>query len=71
MRIMRTCQKMGIATVAIYSEADQNAPFVRMADEAILVGPAPSSQSYLRGEYIIEKALELGLALTAIVAWTR
>lgn len=61
MRIMRTCQKMGIATVAIYSEADQNAPFVRMADEAILVGPAPSSQSYLRGEYIIEKALELGV----------
>jgi acetyl-CoA carboxylase biotin carboxylase subunit len=52
---------MGIATVAVYSEADRHAPHVRFADEAILLGPPPSSQSYLLGDKIIEKALELGV----------
>ncbi len=61
LRIMRTARKMGIQTVAVYSEADRNAPHVRFADEAILLGPAPSAQSYLLGDKIIEKALELGV----------
>ena len=53
-RIMRTCREMGIATVAVYSEADRGALHVRMADEAYLIGPAPSSESYLRVEKILE-----------------
>ena len=58
LRIMRTCEKMGIKSVAIYSEADAKAPFVKYADEAVCVGPSPSSQSYLVQEKIIEVALE-------------
>ncbi|MDG2370470.1 MAG: acetyl-CoA carboxylase biotin carboxylase subunit [Flavobacteriales bacterium] len=58
LRIMRTCEKMGIKSVAIYSEADANAPFVKYADEAVCIGPPPSSQSYLVQEKIIEVALE-------------
>ena len=46
LRVMRTCKAMGIKTVAIYSEADKNTPFVKFADEAICVGPPPSSESY-------------------------
>lgn len=61
LRIMRTCKEMGISTVAIYSEVDADSLFVKFADEAVCVGPAPSSESYLRGDYIIEKALELGV----------
>ena len=61
LRIMRTARKMGIKTVAIYSEADRNAPHVRFADEAILIGPPPSNQSYLRGSAIIEAAQQLGV----------
>lgn len=55
-RVMRTAKQMGIKTVAIYSEADRNAPHVKYAGEAVCIGPAPSSQSYLRGEKIIEVA---------------
>ncbi|GAB2561784.1 acetyl-CoA carboxylase biotin carboxylase subunit [Spirosoma aerophilum] len=54
LRIMRTAREMGIQTVAIYSEADRNALHVRYADEAVCVGPAPSSESYLRADVIIE-----------------
>ncbi len=61
LRIMRTARRMGIATVAVYSEADRNAPHVRFADEAVLLGPAPSAQSYLKAEKIIEEALKLGV----------
>jgi acetyl-CoA carboxylase biotin carboxylase subunit len=61
LRIMRTARRMGIATVAVYSEADRHAPHVRFADEAVLLGPAPSAQSYLRGEKIIEAAQRLGV----------
>jgi acetyl-CoA carboxylase biotin carboxylase subunit len=61
LRIMRTCKEMGISTVAIYSEADADSLFVKFADETVCVGPAASSESYLRGEYIIEKALEMGV----------
>ena len=55
-RIMRTCRKMGIATVAVYSEADRDMPFVREADEAFLLGPAPSTESYLRIDKILKAA---------------
>jgi acetyl/propionyl-CoA carboxylase alpha subunit len=55
-RIIRTCRKMGIATVAVYSDADAEMPFVDEADEAIRLGPAPSSESYLRIDRILEAA---------------
>ena len=61
LRIMKTARRMGIATVAVYSEADRNAPHVRFADEAILLGPAPSAKSYLLGDKIIEKSLAIGV----------
>lgn len=59
LRIMRTAREMGIKTVAVYSEADRNAPHVRFADEAICLGPAPSSQSYLNGDAIIQVCQDL------------
>jgi propionyl-CoA carboxylase alpha chain len=52
-RIIRTAKKMGIATVAVYSDADARAPFVLMADEAVHIGPSPAAQSYLVAEKII------------------
>lgn len=60
MRVMRTAKEMGIKTVAVFSEADRNMPFVRYADEAVCIGPALSAQSYLRAEKIIEVALKTG-----------
>jgi acetyl-CoA carboxylase biotin carboxylase subunit len=60
LRVMRTSHEMGIETVAIYSEADRNALHVRYAGEAYCIGPAPSSQSYLRMDKIIETALQAG-----------
>lgn len=60
-RVMRTAKKMGIKTVAVYSEADRNAPHVRFADEAVCLGPPPSNQSYLLGNKIIENAKKLGV----------
>ena len=59
-RIMRTAQKMGISVVAVYSEADANAPHVKLADEAVLLGPAASSESYLKADKVIEAALATG-----------
>ncbi len=61
LRVMKTIKQMGIKTVAIFSEADRNAPHVRFADEAICVGPAPSNQSYLLGDKIIEIAKSLSV----------
>ncbi len=58
-RVFKTAKKMGIKTVAVYSNADRNAPHVRFADEAVLIGNAPSNESYLRGDKIIEVAKEL------------
>jgi len=60
LRIMRSCKEMGISTVAVYSEADADMPFVRFADEAYCIGPAPSSQSYLLGDKIIQVAKDCG-----------
>jgi len=60
LRVMRSAREMGIKTVAVFSEADRNALHVRYADEAVCIGPAPSSQSYLAGEKIIEACLRTG-----------
>ena len=58
--IIRTCKKMGIKSVAIYSSADKDALFVKEADEAFYIGGAPSNESYLCGDKIIEIALKSG-----------
>lgn len=60
-RVMRTAKKMGIKTVAIYSTIDRSSPHVRFADEAVCIGEAPSNQSYLRGDKIIEVAKQLNV----------
>lgn len=60
-RVMKTAQKMGIKTVAVYSTADRNAPHVKFADEAVCIGEPPSNQSYLRGDKIIEVAKQLNV----------
>jgi acetyl-CoA carboxylase biotin carboxylase subunit len=60
LRIMRSAREMGIKTVAVFSEADRNALFVRYADEAVCIGPPPSSQSYLQGDRIISVCKEVG-----------
>ncbi|MDT8758099.1 acetyl/propionyl/methylcrotonyl-CoA carboxylase subunit alpha [Sphingomonas psychrotolerans] len=59
-RVMRTAKKMGIATVAVYSDADARAPHVQMADEAVRLGPAPAAESYLKAELILLAAEETG-----------
>ncbi len=59
-RIIRTCRKMGIATVAVYSEADRDALHVDMADEAVCIGPPPASESYLRIDRIVAAAKDTG-----------
>src|SRR5215203_1763451 len=55
-RIIRACKELGITTVAVFSEADRNALHVRYADEAYLLGPAPSRESYLRMDKLLEIA---------------
>ncbi|TIT61526.1 MAG: acetyl/propionyl-CoA carboxylase subunit alpha, partial [Mesorhizobium sp.] len=52
-RVIKTARKMGIATVAVYSDADRDAVHVEMADEAVHIGPSPAAQSYLVPEKII------------------
>ncbi len=59
-RVMRTAKKMGIATVAVYSDADARSPHVLMADEAVRLGPAPAAESYLKAELILLAARETG-----------
>jgi propionyl-CoA carboxylase alpha chain len=59
-RIIRTCRRLGIATVVVYSEADAGSLAVEMADEAVAIGPAPAAQSYLRGDKIIEACKATG-----------
>src|SRR5262249_58010143 len=64
LRVMRTCRAMGIATVAVYSDADADAPFVRYADEAIRIGPAPARESYLVIPAILDAARQTGAGAT-------
>ncbi len=59
-RVMRTARQMGIATVAVYSDADAKALHVRSADEAVHIGPSPAAESYLVGEKIIAAAKQTG-----------
>ncbi len=60
LRVVRACQELGVRSVAVYSEADARAPHVREADEAVCIGPPPSSQSYLLGDKLIEVAKQTG-----------
>ena len=59
-RVIATCRRLGIATVAVYSDADANARHVRLADEAVHIGPAAAAESYLRGEVILDAARRTG-----------
>lgn len=59
-RIIRACREMGIATVAVYSEADQDSLHTQLADEAVCIGPAPSKDSYLNMERILSATLVTG-----------
>ena len=59
-RVIATARKMGIQTVAVYSDADKDARHVKLADEAVRLGPAPSRESYLLGEKIIEACKQTG-----------
>jgi acetyl/propionyl-CoA carboxylase alpha subunit len=61
-RVMRTCKRLGIRTVAVYSEADREAPHVSDADEAVLVGPPPPKDSYLSIEAIVAAVAKTGAA---------
>jgi 3-methylcrotonyl-CoA carboxylase alpha subunit len=60
LRVMRTCHAMGIATVAVYSDADADAPFVRFADEAVRIGPPPARESYLVINAVLDAARTTG-----------
>ncbi|MBT8114802.1 MAG: acetyl-CoA carboxylase biotin carboxylase subunit, partial [Arenicella sp.] len=59
-RVISSARKMGIRTVAVYSDADQDAMHVHMADEAIHIGAAASAESYLRGDAVIDAARRTG-----------
>ena len=59
-RVFRTAKRMGLATVAVYSDADARSPHVLMADEAVRLGPAPAAESYLRADLILEAAKATG-----------
>ena len=56
LRIVRACRELGIRTLAVYSEADEQSLHVQLADEAICIGPAPSNESYLRADRILSAA---------------
>ena len=59
-RVIRTCQRLGIGTVAVYSDADRHAMHVQLADEAVHIGPAKASESYLRADRILAAAKQTG-----------
>lgn len=59
-RVIRSAEALGLRTVAVYSDADRTAPHVRMADEAVRLGPAPAAESYLRADAVLEAALATG-----------
>ena len=60
LRVMRTAKALGYRTIAVYSTADADAPHVRVADDAVLLGPAPAAQSYLDGGRILRAAAQTG-----------
>jgi propionyl-CoA carboxylase alpha chain len=60
-RVIRTLKKMNIATVAVYSDADKDAPHVKEADEAVYLGASPSSESYLNQDKILDYCKQLGV----------
>ena len=60
LRVIRACQELGVRSVAVYSDADAQAPHVREADEAVRIGPPPSAESYLKGDAIIAAAQQVG-----------
>ena len=59
-RVFKTAKRMGIKTVAVYSDADRNSKHVKMADEAVYIGPSPSAQSYLVADKIVEACRKTG-----------
>jgi acetyl-CoA/propionyl-CoA carboxylase, biotin carboxylase, biotin carboxyl carrier protein len=59
-RVIRTCRRLGVSTVAVYSDADASEPHVREADAAVRLGPAPATDSYLRSDLLVEAALATG-----------
>ena len=59
-RVIRSAKKLGIATVAVYSDADAQAQHVKLADEAVYIGESPAAQSYLQADRIIQAALDTG-----------
>src|SRR5437773_8062332 len=59
-RVFRTLRELGVQSVAAYSEADRQAPFVSYADDAYLIGPGPAAESYLRAEKIVQTSLRAG-----------
>jgi 3-methylcrotonyl-CoA carboxylase alpha subunit len=61
-RVIRTCKRLGVRAIAVHSEADRNAPHVREADEAVFIGPAPASESYLVGDKILAAGKAAGAA---------
>jgi 3-methylcrotonyl-CoA carboxylase alpha subunit len=65
-RVIRTCRKLGVKTVAVYSEADAASMFVRMADEAYCIGPAPSKESYLKMERILDVCKKSGAQVSIV-----
>ena len=67
-RVIRTARRLGIRTVAVYSDADAEALHVRMADEGVHIGPSPATESYLRGDRIIEAAKATGRP-SAAASW--
>ena len=68
-RIIRACREMGIATVAVYSEADEESLHTQLADEAICIGPGPSAQGYLNMEQIISATMVSGADAIHPHAW--
>ena len=68
-RVIRTARRMGIATVAVYSDADARSPHVRMADEAVHIGPSPAAESYLRADKIIAACKATGSQAVHPAKW--